>query len=247
MTNEVCFMGLFSSPLDSKAKKAFQNISNARTATWIPGGVSQAKQLCQALTDVLGWGSAQAEVEDLEHLLTIFTEIAPQFQKMRSPFEIKKALSEGIPMFEGADLYQVIAVAEQFYRDARSSWKEESVRNAVAESADGMRTEEQWILHNSEIANEHSRGDQIGTNVNMPIYTIGVQGELNYLSTLETADGRRLHFEQINSYVVDPKGGSVDEYVGILETGEEYGHLFLNSYCDRTSVAVPKGYRIFLA
>lgn len=240
-------MGLFSSPMDSKAKKAFQNISNARTAAWIPGGVSQAKQLCQALTEVLGWGSSQAEVEDLEHLLTIFTEIAPQFQKLRSPYEIKKALSEGIPMFEGADLYKVIAVAEQFYRDAKSSWKDPAVREAVESSSEEMHTEEGWILYNSEKANEHARGDQIGTNVHMPIYTIGVQGELNYLSTLETSDGRRLHFEQINSYVVDPKGGSVDEYIGILETGEEYGHLFLNGYCDRTSVAVPKGYRIFLS
>ena len=46
-------MGLFVSAQDQKAKKAFQAIAPSRTSVWMPGGVSQARQLIRALTEVL--------------------------------------------------------------------------------------------------------------------------------------------------------------------------------------------------
>ena len=237
-------MGLFVSAQDQKAKKAFQAIAPSRTSVWMPGGVSQARQLIRALTEV--WDPDSTETEDMGHLLTLFMETCEALQSCTSPFEIKKRL-QAVPMLEEAPLYGFLAVCQEFYKDSAASWKDEETRQNVSEAQQELEDEDGWIRYNSEKANAHFRSDETGLNVHMPIYTIGTQGEQNYLNTLETADGRKLNWERINSYVVDPKGGSVDEFIAILDSGEEYGRIFLNIYCDRTSVVVPKGYRINLS
>ena len=239
-------MGLFVSAQDQKAKKAFQAIAPSRTSVWMPGGVSQARQLIRALTEVLEWDPDSTETEDMGHLLTLFMETCEALQSCNSPFEIKKRL-QAVPMLEEAPLYGFLAVCQEFYKDSAASWKDEETRQNVSEAQQELEDEDGWIRYNSEKANAHFRSDETGLNVHMPIYTIGTQGEQNYLNTLETADGRKLNWERINSYVVDPKGGSVDEFIAILDSGEEYGRIFLNIYCDRTSVVVPKGYRINLS
>lgn len=239
-------MGLFVSAQDQKAKKAYQAIAPSRASVWIPGGVSEARQLIRALTDVLEWDPSSIEQEDMGHLLTLFMEISEALQACTSPFEIRKRL-QAVPMLAEAPLYGFLAVCEEFYKDSAASWKDEETRQNIAASREDLETQDGWIRYNSEKANAHFRSEETGLNVHMPIYTIGTQGEQNYLNTLETADGRNLNWERINSYVVDPLGGAVDEFIGILDTGEEYGRIFLNIYCDRTSVAVPKGYRINLS
>ena len=88
-------MGLFVSAQDQKAKKAFQAIAPSRTSVWMPGGVSQARQLIRALTEVLDWDPASIETEDMGHLLTLFMETCEALQSCTSPFEIKKRLHAG--------------------------------------------------------------------------------------------------------------------------------------------------------
>ena len=94
-------MGLFVSAQDQKAKKAFQAIAPSRTSVWMPGGVSQARQLIRALTEVLEWDPSSIETEDMGHLLTLFMETCEALQSCTSPFEIKKRL-QNVPMLEEA-------------------------------------------------------------------------------------------------------------------------------------------------
>jgi hypothetical protein len=169
----------------------------------MPGGVSQARQLIRALTEVLEWDPDSTETEDMGHLLTLFMETCEALQSCTSPFEIKKRL-QAVPMLEEAPLYGFLAVCQEFYKDSAASWKDEETRQNVSEAQQELEDEDGWIRYNSEKANAHFRSDETGLNVHMPIYTIGTQGEQNYLNTLETADGRKLNWERINSYVVDP-------------------------------------------
>lgn len=240
-------MGLFVSALDQKAKKAYLALPESRASVWIPGGISESRQLLRYLLDTARWDTVSVEVEDMGHLLTIFMEIAEALQACISPFEIRKRIHDEIPLLAESRLYEFIAVCEQFYKDPAASFRDEQTRQEIMEERDHLEEADGWIRYNSEQANANFRSDETGLNVHMPIYTIGTQGEQNYLNTLETADGRHLNWELINTYVVDPKGGSVDEYIALLDTGEEYGRIFLNIYCDRTSVVVPRGYRINLS
>ena len=58
-------MGLFVSAQDQKAKKAFQAIAPSRTSVWMPGGVSQARQLIRALTEEYGFHFPAGELQEL--------------------------------------------------------------------------------------------------------------------------------------------------------------------------------------
>ncbi len=103
---------------------------------------------------------------------------------------------------------------------------------------------EKAIVKNNGLQDKNTDDNQYGIVKEKPVYTNGVDGTFAYLASLRTSSGQKLTWVKHGTSVVKDVVGAVDEYEGRLPSGEFYGIVYINMFCNANSTAAPFGFFI---
>lgn len=95
---------------------------------------------------------------------------------------------------------------------------------------------------NRDIVDQHLYDSDYGFVPHKPIYTSGVDGEIQYLGSLRTVAGDPVTWKRRGSMYVDGVHGMIDIYDVYLPSGDLYRTLYLNMYSPTNSTHPPVGF-----
>lgn len=88
-----------------------------------------------------------------------------------------------------------------------------------------------------------SKGD-FGTSPNNPIPVAGVKGEIIYLNTLKTKNGKSLFFHRLGSFTVEHLNNPIDVYEVVSVESDTWTLLYFEMYNSFNSSKVPEGFML---
>ncbi len=229
-----------------KLNHALKRYNTESVRQIFPSGKDQADAILFSLAELLKINLSNMDESGYHNLLTIYSDIWIRKNTMHHSDEriISSLTVKHSNYIKTKDTAKKVLLYCSMNMENHLFSLKTSEHRDIFNAFDEVIEENKRITEKNEAASTQNIDDpNYGLTPGKPIYTNGVEGSNQYLSSLTTVHGEKITWERYGSMSVSSVDGMIDVY-DIYVSGKFYKKIYINMYSPSNSTHAPDGFKI---